>query len=547
MRRAWGLVAIVAAVVVMAAVLVPFEPYIARYSPAEDDLPAIVHSASPYVQLRDFPTWFGSGYAGYFDNYPGWPRVGSDFVRPVQNVALFAMSLLVPALGLRAYLLADYLCLAISVVLMVQLLRRYTGVSPAVAGITAVAFGLSSVFLLSLLYGSFGTNTFALALTLASLVVLHPSETNEISGRRMLACAALQTLAVMSHETAVVGPLVAYFLIRAVSSGPPRLRRVGLLGLPFVAFVIERLGRGVAGTYVVQNGLSGFIGSLKYFLMHPLFPYEPSPAWTVLFVEHDFLSASGVIYLLALITNLALLGAIAWSSVRRHERQRLWMLAAVGAAMLPTLIAPTEPRFAGLGFAVGLVAVFSLLDDEKRVRVAVVALVLLASLALYTKDVIHAAPREIARTSTAQRWLTYLHDNIAKYHPDSVIMVNDMTGVGGFGASSAVAFAAWPTSSPQAIVVDSFSGAPSRDSRSSITVKGNVIEVRDDLADSEVVDFWGNQPDFGKPTAHFRYARRGSGPIHSFSAIGLLPTGRTLIVGFDPATGGLIAPRIYVR
>ena len=78
-------------------------------------------------------------------------------------------------------------------------------------------------------------------------------------------------------------------------------------------------------------------------------------------------------------------------------------------------------------------------------------------------------------------------------------------------------------------------------------MKGNVIEVRDDLADSEVVDFWGNQPDFGKPTAHFRYARRGSGPIHSFSAIGLLPTGRTLIVGFDPATGGLIAPRIYVR
>ena len=231
MRRAWGLVAIVAAVVVMAAVLVPFEPYIARYSPAEDDLPAIVHSASPYVQLRDFPTWFGSGYAGYFDNYPGWPRVGSDFVRPVQNVALFAMSLLVPALGLRAYLLADYLCLAISVVLMVQLLRRYTGVSPAVAGITAVAFGLSSVFLLSLLYGSFGTNTFALALTLASLVVLHPSETNEISGRRMLACAALQTLAVMSHETAVVGPLVAYFLIRAVSSGPPRLRRRSSSGI----------------------------------------------------------------------------------------------------------------------------------------------------------------------------------------------------------------------------------------------------------------------------------------------------------------------------
>ena len=82
--------------------------YVSAYRLYSDDFALVRHSSADAVAVQGVGPWFTSGYSEYFDNYPGWPRNETPFVRPLVNLQFYSASLLTDALGESVYLVPNY-------------------------------------------------------------------------------------------------------------------------------------------------------------------------------------------------------------------------------------------------------------------------------------------------------------------------------------------------------------------------------------------------------------------------------------------------------
>jgi len=516
--------------------------YVRVYRLTTDDFALVMHSVSPYFSIRDWPSWFTEGYTHYFTNYPGWPPIGTSFARPAMNLAFYVEGFIARGLGEPAYLLASYVSVIATVLLLVGIVRRYSDATPGTAMLIALGVGLSPVWYISLVVGSAATNALALAFFVGSLYVLDPKRGVPRSWR-LAAVLALQMLAVASHETAAVAPFVACALLFAYAPSRPRARELWPFLLPVVLLVVERLLlRSSNGVYAFElGGASELVARVKLFAIDPFVPYNSQ---AFLAARNALSPAAAFLYGLAILLNVVVFIALVSGFRSRPLDRSVAVIAAMAAAAAPGLLMLTDPRFMGFELVVSAVAVLFFTENQrgKWIRVAFVALLVASSMAMFVKSVVRPEQTLIAKAVSGGDFIDRTHAAIRQDQPTRIVLFNDMDGE--YASLAMLQFCSWPQSGLSLVVVNSIESPADVAARASIIATGSNLIFEDHLGPTQAVAFDGAKPDFSLPQNGFSYSglRYSTGTLSGFTATGSLSRGLTLVVGFDPRTGRGLTP-----
>ena len=545
-REPWRVGGVLSALVTLVLLVPGVWRSVVAYHLNDDDFSVVFNSCTPYFDLRNWTHWFTQGYSNYFVNYPGWPALQSNFARPVLNLSFYLEGMLAPSLGEPAFLIAGYLALFASVFALNGVIRTYAGAGAWTAAALSVAVGLSPVWYWSLDSGSSATNTLALAFSIGALLFLDP--VRGVPRRwRLALCVALQVLAIASHETAAVIPFVCVALLFALAPRRPRLGELLPFALPVAYFVLERLLlRGTGGVYAFSGlGPAQVAKRLAGFVLMPVLPSDIA-GW--LSAPTRVGAAAATSFALVSLANVALVLVVVFG-FRRRPGFRAWaMVAAVAMASVPGVIMGKEPRFHGLGLAVGLIAVlyFSESWGDRRWRSAVVALVLVSQMTLFLASVALIQDQTVARLRFAGEFYDATRTAVQRTRPRMVVLENDT--VGGYGALFMLRMAQWPHADGRLVVVNSYTGDPSDDARSVLATASSTLTLRTTFGAGQSAVFPGAIPDFSLPSSGFQYSDvqfDGSGAARAFRASGEILPGSTLVVGADPRTGSMRVPRTF--
>lgn len=540
-RGQWLLAALAAAATTVAALTVAFAGYLRDFALRGDDFSLVLHSSPQYIRPAQMLQWFTNGYVGYWDNYPAWPADGTAFVRPLLNFMIWGQGLLAPRLGDRAYLLADYCAVIVTVWLVVMLLRRYTNAGPWGAATLAVAVGLSPVWYLSLFSPTMGT--VAIPFCVAAFVVLDPAR--ETPGwRRLLSSSVLVTMGVGIHETSLVAAGICVALLFAFAPGRPRVRDALWFAIPFAWFGLERLTLGApAHVYAFGFGPAAIAGRLRHLLAGPFLPYDQV---RFLLARMEGLSVGmGVAWAVALAANAIVFAAIV-AGLYGRDRMRLKMglMAALAMSWVFPIVMDSDPRFMGLSMIVSLLAAIALDRVRPVVRWLVIGSVACASAALFVVILAADMPVETQASRFASSFAQYLRESISRSGRTDVVLVNDPVGL--TSARAMVQMAAWPRTDVRVIVVNSYDGSLAGARASSLTVENGRLLVSTRFGEGQTLRFWGNQPDFAVPNEGFTYAHAEVDADReyerSLDASGPVVAGRTIVLGVDPRTGRPLVP-----
>lgn len=522
--------------------------FLSAYQLHGDDFAPVFHSAAPYFDITNWHTWFTKGWSEYFLNYEGWPVIGSEFVRPAVNLGLHVAGYATPYLGEAAYLAGNYVALVAAVLLTNTLVRQCAeDVSFPVRALVSLAVGVSPVWEYALYEASFATNAYALAFSLAALVALDPRR-GLPGGLRLGLCVVFQILAVASHETAIVMPLVCVSLLYALSPAPPPVRRLWPLCLPLIYFALTRvLVQSAGGVYaLVPGSVESVLKRIAAVFVGPVVPFDVMRLSEL--VRADSADIAVLAYALALVANIVLVGVLI--AALRATPSRMYLAALIGAVVLariPAALGRLDPRFLGLGFVVAMVAFLVLTQRTRRGRwqFPVIALVFASQLALLVNNVYVQRDELTDRMERAGAYFHYVRENVSGIDPTAVVLVND--DVAYFSARAMLAMAAWPRQDVRLVVLNSMSGGP--DPRGSVVIGApdGVLKVAVSLDGEQRVFFAGATPDFGVRANDFLYAGdAGDGTdVRAFTATGRIDDGSTLVIGVDPATGSFLPPAVY--
>lgn len=534
----WGSTAIVGVLLV-----VILQPFLSAFSLRGDDFSLVLNSAWPYISGGDVLRWFTEGYANYFNNYPDWPTQGYGFVRPVMNLAFWVQSFLVPSVGEVAYLIVNYLALLVSVALLVVAIRRYSNARPLTAAITAIAVGLSPVWYDALFLPSMGTNVLALAFCIGTLVMLD-ARRGVPTGRRMALCVTLMVLAVLSHETAVVMPLVCVALLYGMAPTRPEPRRLLPLAVPVAVVGTFRIAQAFAPVYVAPSTGSGEIVSrIKYFLLGPLFPTGALQADTV---GGFTTSAEAVAFWTGLLVNLCAVAVFVWLVRQRPGARALWLTAAILIACVPGVLMSGQARFMGLSVVVGVVVIAYVASAAPQLRNVFVAVLVVSQVAWVAAGLVVGGTYQVAMVKAAGEFYDASEAALRQYEPSRVMLVNDRTGFG--GARAMLKLAAWPRTDVEPIVINSFTGPPDPRAYVDISREGSTLRVESVFGPRQLYYFWGATPVFSEPVSGFYFSDVVTGPDGfggGFRVQGESEPGSVLVLGVDPATNGMLSPEVY--
>ncbi|HET6497473.1 MAG TPA: hypothetical protein VFH17_00255 [Coriobacteriia bacterium] len=522
--------------------------FLSAYQLHGDDFAPVFHSAAPYFDIAHWYTWFTKGWSEYFLNYEGWPVIGSEFVRPVVNAGLHVAGYATPSLGDAAYLAGNYVALVAAVLLTNTFIRQCAeGVSFPVRAFVSLAVGVSPVWEYALYEASFATNAYALAFSLAALVALDPRR--GVPGRlRFPLCVVFQILAVGSHETAIVIPLVCVSLLYALSPERPYVRRLWPLCLPVIYFALTRaLVQSVGGVYaLVPGSVESVLKRIAAVFVGPIVPFDVMRLSEL--VRAESVDAVALAYALAIVANIALLG-VAVPAIRATP-SRMHLAALIGAVVLariPAALGRLDPRFLGLGFVVTVVVLLVLTQRSglRRWQMPVVALVFASQFALLASNVYAQRSEVVDHMQRAGAYYSYVRQSVVETDPTTVVLVND--DVAYFSARAMLEMAAWPRQDVRFVVLNSMSGGPDREGSVAIRGPDGVLEVAVSLDGEQRVVFAGATPDFGVRANGFLYAGdAGDGTdVRAFTATGGIDDGSTLVVGVDPATGSFLPAAVY--
>lgn len=545
--NSWLAWAAIASAFTGATILLSLGSFIQSFFLTTDDYALVFHSAAEYLEPGGWIRWFTEGYSLYFANYPDWPPYGADFSRPLMNLVIWAQSFVVPHLGEAAYLAANYGALVVSTALFTLMLKEYA-LSPQIAAIAGVALGLSPVWHEAVFWPSFGTNSLALAFSLGALVALKPSA-GIPRARRLAVCVVLQILAIASHEAAAVVPLVCVALLLALAPELPPLRQLWPFLIPLALLLLQRsLLQSDSAVYPLLADSNALVLNLKRFIAGPLIPYDawrlwaPTPARTV----------SGLLGgAVAALANAVVACTLTLLLVREKRRsgsgRRVFgLLAALGFTLLPGLMGNAEPRFMGPTLTLTVAIVLFLLRDRRAACWAFVVLVLVVQFPLFYHGVLKPRGQWSRDAVYSRQFFEYLSDSIREHDPNTVVLVNDRSGL--FGAKAMLGMAAWPptTDDMQLTVLNNLEGGSDPGAHLALEASSGDVVIVNRIGATQKVRFWGARPDFSRPNNGFAYEPlSGAIEFDGFVARAPLEAGSTLLLGVDPADLSFIEPAEY--
>ena len=517
---------------------------LAVFAISGDDFALVLNSARPYVGLKGMAAWFTSGYSHYFDNYPGWAPAGTSFVRPLINAFVWLESLAVPIVGERAYLIANWVALAVSVFLLTLVLVRYAGLDARLSAAVAVGMGLTPLWWGSLTSPSFGTNTIALALSLAALVMLDPSA--EPQWQRVFAASLLLTLAVAAHETALVGVVVCAVLFWGYSPATPRAPVLAWFGIPLGFFLVERaLLKEHSGTYAL--GLTGadVINHLKHALAGPVIPYDPLRFLTARLTRITWFEL--VVWAVCVIANYAIVaGIVIGARSDQPLRRRLSAVIALTLTLPFVVLIDAEPRFMGITFGAALIAVMSLIQQREWLRVTAVALLVVACAAVFAEGFAPYGSAIASNSEFDHAYYLSIRSAILERHPRMVVLVNDPVGL--YGSRAMLEMAAWPRHDVHLVVIDNYRGPLGGAEYAGITASRGHLSVSTRFSAQQTLEFDGSAVTLPTSQESFTYVgtmATTTGLGSTLRAEGSIETSHTLVVGADPRDGSILRPISY--
>lgn len=497
-----------------------------------DDYALVVHSGKDFVDASRVLSWFTEGYSRYFLNYPDWPSEGFNFLRPVVNAGFYLQSWLAPSLGDSAFLVLGVLVLLGSVVMSCLAMKRYTNLEPWLAAAVGVAVGLAPIWHTALLLPSFATNAFATFFSLTAVVVLD-ARRRIPSYARTIWCALLLTLAILSHETAVVMTGVCAFLLLGMSPMRPRVAQVAVLLLPAAILLYSRAMLGDGQVYIVQQMAAQLSGleRLRYAAAGPLFPfYDQMFHGSITRLPMTAVAA----FYVGLLVNGSALALFVWCVRRRPRGRAVGLTAALVLASLPALWGAGDPRLGGFAYVVSAVIVFYVSAVAPRARAALIVCLLTAQVLMFSAALANRTGYATDHAVASGEFYDRTSALVAANEPSTIVLVNDLYGE--WGSRAMLQMAAWPREDVRLVVLNQLYGDAAHDATLTAEASGNRLRVENLLAPDQGIAFRGNVPDFRQPNQGFTYdfGTIPGGP-GSFVAIGTLDRGTTLVLGVDPS------------
>ena len=534
----WGSVIAVGAL--LSVVLWPFW---SEFRLRGDDFALVLNSSWPYVSASDVARWFTEGYTNYFNNYPDWPSQGYGFVRPVMNLAFFVQSFLVPAVGEAAYLILNYVALLVSVALLVAAIRRYSNARPLVAAVAAIAVGVSPVWHDALFLPSMGTNVLALAFCIAALVVLDPRR-GVPAGVRMVSCVALLVMAVLSHETAAVMPIVCAALLVGMSPTRPRAAQLLPLAVPIALVLAFRVVQSFGSLYVApQLNSAEVVPRIKYFLLGPLFP----TGWVTADLVGGFTTSfEAIAFWLGLLVNVVAVALLIWLARHRPAVRAIALICAVLVACVPGVLMSGQARFMGLSVVVATVVIAYVASAAPSLRNLFFAVLLVSQVAWFVAGVNVGGEYHTAMVRQAGQFYDVSQTAIRDNQPETVVLVNDRTGFG--GARAMLTLAAWPKRDAELVVLNSFTGPADPRAYVDVVRDGSQLRFESVFGPRQLFYFWGANPILSKPVAGFTFTDVVTNPDGfggGFRAQGDKGPGAVLVLGIDPSSNRILLPEMY--
>lgn len=546
--RSRRILELVGILVVLAALVIPATwPFVSQYRLHGDDFALALYSSAPYFDISDTHTWFSEGYSRYFLNYPGWPMVGTDFVRPVANLGFFVAGIMAPLVGETAYILGNLSALVATVLLANILISRYFDTTRMIRVFVSLAAGLTPAWYPALTEASFSTNAFSRTFGLAALVVLDARK-GVPRGWRLWAVVALQLLALGSHETGIAVSFVCIAMLFAFAPSRPTLRQLLPFGLPLVVLAIERaLVTPAGGVYALRAGsLASVAKRAASLVLGPLIPFD---FMSVLSAGIGSLSPiATVTYAFAAVANTVFVIALLMALKDRRFTPRLAaVLLALGLSRLPGMLGRMDPRFMGLSMVVAIV-VYLFVSEGGRARrwqPLIISVVFISQLGLFASDIFVPRFDYAEEMQHAGEFFDLTQRSIAESSPTKVVLANG--NIAYFSARAMLQMAAWPERDIEPIVINSYQGEPDPSASIEITAVADELVVSVALGKDQNLFFAGANPDFELPMNGFDYlnARGDMREERAFVAVGPIDPGSTLVVGVDPRTGEPLPPRIY--
>lgn len=520
-----------------------------------DDACVVVNSCLPWFPLNRWGEWFTSGWSQYSVNYPDWVPFGNNTLKPVINLTFFLEGLLRDALGDAAFLIAPYAALAVTGFALVYVFRRFTNAPNRVCALLSVCVTTSAFWILSLL-GAVGiVCTFVLMFTAVALAVL-PTGAQRASLLRQFGLLALMLLAIFSHETALVVPLVCVAFLFAFFDRRPTLTDLW----PFLAApIIWAVARFVvlqsdSGVYALNLAVFTHPKTYGWWLATALAPLDMSVASQLVRNAQvmgvpDPVMAAAVLVIVAV--NAAFLVLIA----ARIRSLPISQAVALGFAFLlasaPHLLTAASgndaARFAGVTMVVGIILCFSLAKPYTRWLTAAAVVLLAAQLAYNATGLVGRRDVAVSEMKSAESFIRYAGEAINEYQPDRVVVVNDVVGV--YSVPAMLEFAAWPYQGFDTTVISNYTYAAPGPGDLSIEHDGGVITISTYTTPPSSFAFLGaDDVDFGKANRGFEYslvAGSEDAPT-AFTAQGGVGEGSTLILGHEPTQGRLVQP-VFIR
>lgn len=537
-NTAWRWWTVGAAICTAVIVWLSTKTFLAVFRLRGDDYSLVRNSANGFIDGHDVAAWFTQGYAHYFWNYPEWPSRGFEFSRPVMNLAIYAQSLVAPALGEVAYLVMNYAALVAMVVLTMQVFRRNSDVAPPMAAVISVAVGLSPAFYDALFFPSFGTNTLAAVFSVAALLVLEPSRSVPARSRR-IGVIVLVSLAILSHETAVVVPVVLALLLYGMAPDKPRLRDVLFLAVPLAVFLLARVLVGLGASNYVSSaeGVEMLVLRVTNFIVGPLVPFN-SVGFKI--QARPLPLGAAVPFYLGVVANVAAIGALAMGLWRTPRRRSLALVGALLVAVAPGFWMYGDPRFMAFSLVVSLTVLLHVTSTLPRWRIAVVSLLVISQIALLNVGLAGDAGRRAGVAMAGGSYFDGIKAAIERENPDTVVLVNDRQG--GNGALAMLQMAAWPrVDERELVVVNGIAGPPDPAASTEVsTTPDGALAIQSTFAPGQSVDFAGCVEDFSRRHGGFTYewvVPPVDGQGGTLRAVRQKAGGVVLVVGEDPATG----------
>lgn len=365
-----GVWALGAGLIAFVTLVVTHLPHLSSFVVSGDDYALVQHSARFFSpSLTD---WIANGYRGYNLAYPELGAGSTNFIRPVQNAAVYLNSWLGPSPRSVTLLLSNYLGHAACVSLVFLVGRSILSLSRS-ASLLASALMLGSVSVGFLpLHVAYGGDMLAALFSLVALLTLHSYLTVGPAAWKLLSVGVSLLLALFAKESALGAPIVLVIdaiWIRTRSSdesatqgSPSATARRVLWGpvalaiaVPSVLYATARLAAGLHGMYVLEDASARVFGIPRTYLeplrfaLTAFFPVETSALKEVLNE-----SAAGMIGspraalgrgLIAVVLNVVAWVLVVRLLLIRAERARLWAPLTMALAASGVAVVKAEPRF----------------------------------------------------------------------------------------------------------------------------------------------------------------------------------------------------------